>query len=385
MKNLQSAWEKSFTHSPYRIGIHVLFWMVYFGLLMWFNYYMLSMIGQKSADAWNNILFGFLCNIPLFTISYYLTMGTTYRLLMEKKKYFLAVLCLVGCFVVFTQLFYLACWGCFKLADALDIKLDLRGLTFQKIVDEKGYRGLFSSGMAWVQMLTSYFFLMSFPVAARVFRDQLRLQKKKNMLEQENLKLEMDFLKAQIHPHFLFNTLNNIYSLITHNESKKSAGMVSGLSSLLRYALYDGKTEFILLEKEIQMLKDFIALEEVRSDDTDISMAFPETIPTIKIPSFLLLPLVENAFKHGVNALLQKSLVKINVQIDTNELCLRVTNTFDKVGEKKNSGGLGLLNLRKRLDYYYKDRYYLDLETIDNLFSAVLKLPLSCPQLNASL
>lgn len=211
----------------------------------------------------------------------------------------------------------------------------------------------------------------------------MRMQKKQSELQKKNVQLEMDFLKAQIHPHFLFNTLNNIYSLITHDENKKSAEMVSGLSSLLRYALYDGKTEFILLEKEIGMIKDFIGLQEVRSDDMHLDLKMPDNIPETMVPPFLLLPLIENAFKHGANSQLSHPCVKIEIEIQENQLWLQVKNSFDQEYRKENSGGLGLLNLKKRLDYYYKDKYLLVTDEEDNIFIATLKLPLLCPQSNA--
>src|SRR5699024_913399 len=113
-------------------------------------------------------------------------------------------------------------------------------------------------------------------------------------LEKENLRLQMEFLKAQIHPHFLFNTLNNIYAMTSSRKSEKASEMISGLSSLLRYVLYEGKEEFIPLEKEIALLKNFIALEAIRSDDLSLTVDFPESsLSTIKVPPFLLLPLIE--------------------------------------------------------------------------------------------
>ena len=159
--------------------------------------------------------------------------------------------------------------------------------------------------------------------------------------------------------------------------------MISGLSSLLRYALYDGKTEFILLEKEIGMIKDFIGLEEVRTDDMHLDVKMPGNIPAVRIPPFLLLPLIENAFKHGANSQLSHPCVKIEIDIKTDQLWLQVKNSFDQEYRSKNSGGLGLLNLKKRLDYYYPDNYMLETDEQNKIFFATLKFPLSCPPLNA--
>lgn len=344
---------------------------------------MLTTIGKTGREAWNHIALDLFFNIFIICITYYLTIASAYRLTFKKNKYLLAVVSLIVCMIVFSQLLYLGFRGSIFLAKALGMKINSGGLPFGEAILKWGYKGVFTSILAWSQILISYFLLMGPPITGRFFRDQLRLQHHKNVLEKENLKLEMDFLKAQIHPHFLFNTLNNIYSLISHQETGKSAAMVSGLSSLLRYALYDGKAEFIPLEKEVMMLKDFIALEEVRSDDTKLDIDFPDEIPALKIPPFLLLPLVENAFKHGVNSQLEQSAVMIQLSISQKEITLVVHNSFDADYRKKNSGGLGLLNLEKRLDYYYHKKYFLQTEEEQNLFTAQLKLPLICPQLNA--
>src|SRR5699024_12064352 len=119
---------------------------------------------------------------------------------------------------------------------------------------------------------------------------------------------------------------------------EKSDEMVSGLSSLIRYALYEGKVEFISLEKEIEMLKDYIALEEARTDEIDLEIEIPShsCLSKIRLPPFLLLPLVENAFKHGVNSQFQKSSLKIKIEITPNSVRLFVQNNFDVEFRKKN-------------------------------------------------
>jgi sensor histidine kinase YesM len=315
-------------------------------------------------------------------IVFYLTILTAYRNIINEKKYLIGGLYLMMCIAVYINLFYLSenwillllkRWQC-------PVPPYLEGLSMYW---QRGYVKFIASPVLIIQLAFSYFFYMFLPVSCKFLRDQMRLQKREAALQKQNIQLEMDFLKAQIHPHFLFNTLNNIYSLISHNEPKKSADMVSKLSSLLRYSLYDGKREFIPLEKEIGMLKDVIALEEVRSDDVLLTVDFPDVVPFVKLPSFLLLPLVENAFKHGVNTQLDQSCVKIRLQTTEDDITLKVANTFDAEYRKKNVGGLGLLNLRRRLDHYYSSHYTLQIGEKEGLFTAILKLPLSCPTLNA--
>jgi LytS/YehU family sensor histidine kinase len=194
----------------------------------------------------------------------------------------------------------------------------------------------------------------------------------------------MDSLKAQIHPHFLFNTLNNIYSLNLDAETEKASQMISRLSSLLRYVLYKGKTEYIALMSEVEMLQDFIKLEAVRSDNLDLSLDISNHIDEqIYLPPFLLLPLVENAFKHGVNSQLNRSFIEINLSVNQEYIVLKVINSFDDDYREADTGGLGLSNLHKRLEYYYPEADALTTYEQDNRFTATLKIPLQCQKYSA--
>jgi sensor histidine kinase YesM len=375
MNQLRRAWEKSFTDRNYRIGLHALFWIVYIFLLLAVDFFIHNSMAPRSHFNNIDILSALAGDLILIGVTYYLTITLSYQSIFIKKKYIRGLLYLIVCIIVFIHLFYFV--ESFAISQIKKSGKELP-VYLQSIAayTDKGYVYFMTIPFLIIQIAFGCFFYLFLPVSCKFLRDQMRMQKKQSELQKKNIQLEMDFLKAQIHPHFLFNTLNNIYSLISHDENKKSAEMVSGLSSLLRYSLYDGKTEFILLEKEIGMLKDFIGLEEVRTDDLHLDIKMPDHIPAIKFPPFLLLPLVENAFKHGANSQLSHPCVKIEIVISDHQLCLQVKNSFDHEYRKENSGGLGLLNLKKRLDYYYYDNYSLETDEEDNIFIATLKLPL---------
>ncbi len=382
MNQLQIAWEKSFTDKPYRIGLHVLFWLVFISLSLVIGFYINSSLAPVWHFYYKDVLVSFAADLVLMGVAYYLTIFLPYRNIFIKKRYMRGLFFVIVCIIAYIQLFYFIetiAIGYFKRSGHA---LPPNSQSIAIYID-KGYVYFMTLPILVFQIAFSYFFYMFLPVCCKFLRDQMRMQKQQSELQKKNIQLEMDFLKAQIHPHFLFNTLNNIYSLVTHNENKKSAEMISGLSSLLRYALYDGKTEFILLEKEIRMVKDFIGLEEVRTDDMHLDVKMPGNIPADKIPPFLLLPLIENAFKHGANSQLSHPYVKIEIEISEHQLWLQVKNSFDPEYRRENSGGLGLLNLKKRLDYYYPDNYMLETDEQNNIFFATLKLPLPCPQSNA--
>lgn len=376
MTTWNNIWRKSFTERPYRFGLHIAFWILYFIAFSFWDYYLLSLTGWAGKGFTVTFWISMAINVILVVSSAYLTFFTAYRFLVKRQKYlwfFLTLAADVLLFCVFLALGQaFTMWILPHLGVTSCPKPDA---TISKM--SKGAWGI-------VQMVLSYFALLCLPVAAKFFRDQMRLQYRKIDLEKQNMQLQMDFLKAQIHPHFLFNTLNNIYSLTTNMESGKASDVVFGLSSLLRYALYEGRSELISLEKEINMLQHFIDLEVIRSDDLQLTVDFPKQIDEqIKLPPFLLLPLVENAFKHGVNSQFGLSNVQIKLTADAVKIELTVSNNFDRDYRRHNEGGIGLVNLRKRLDYYYVKNYTFETKEIGNQFIAHLILPVSCPKSNA--
>ena len=323
---------------------------------------------------------GVIFNPIIITFSYYFTIFTTYRFLVKTQQYIWFFVFIVINILIFSNLMIGGeALMCVILPD-LGVT-DIPKAAMESGYAKYGYWGSLTSILRMMQMIISYFALLCLPVASKFFRDQLRVQKQQNNLEKENLQLQMDFLKAQIHPHFLFNTLNNIYSLSTHKESGKAAEMISRLASLLQYAIYKGKNEFIGLNNEIEMLKDYINLEAIRSDSLKIKLDFQENMnQSIMLPPFLLLPLVENAFKHGVRSQLDESCIRIKLFITEDYTQLEVINSFNNDYRGKNRGGFGLSNLQKRLNYYYSDTYTLETKENGHLFTAILKIPILCPK-----
>ena len=379
MNRLQMLWKKSFTPGPQRTVVHLLFWLLYFTVFAGITVSAMSATGQQGRDLFLSLAIVLVFNMVILILTYYLIAALVYPLFIRQHRYLFGIVLLLACFLFFAHLTYLGNLLALHLKAMCDLQAE-KPSGLEALVAKDGYLGFVRSGWVWVQLGFSFGLFMGVPLTGRFFRDHLRLQERENSLEKQNLKLEMHFLKSQIQPHFLFNTLNNIYSLIVHGEQEKSAAMVSGLSSLLRYTLYDSRTEFSSLEKELTMLRNFIDLEAVRSDHTRLEVHLPEAAPAGKLPAFLLLPLVENAFKHGVNAQLREASLRITLEIGTDKLLLTVDNSFDPEYRKSKAGGLGLVNLRKRLDYYYGKHYALKQQETGNHYSASLKIPLLCPR-----
>ena len=205
------------------------------------------------------------------------------------------------------------------------------------------------------------------------------LKEKRNLqLLKEKTEAQLQLLTAQVHPHFLFNTLNNIYSL-TQNESPRGSKMIMELSDLLRYILSEGNKSSVPLEKDLRMLKEYIDLEKIRyGNRLDVHISIPEKTGYLQIAPLLLLPFVENCFKHGASKFLINPW--INLKIDLNE-----TTMFMKLMNGKESmqsgaaakSGIGIVNVKKRLELLYKDKYELQIIDEQEVFVVNLKLELA--------
>jgi two-component system LytT family sensor kinase len=182
-------------------------------------------------------------------------------------------------------------------------------------------------------------------------------------LEKEKLNSELSFLKAQINPHFFFNTLNNIYAL-TIIDVEASREALHKLSRMMRYVLYETQNATVLLSHELSFIEDYIQLMRLRlTEKVTIEFDKPELLSETPIAPMILLPFVENAFKHGVSSL-KDSYIKIAVSQDENVLTLQVKNTLfdDKKEGLDESNGIGLVNTRRRLDILYPEKYDLSIK-----------------------
>jgi two-component system LytT family sensor kinase len=200
----------------------------------------------------------------------------------------------------------------------------------------------------------------------------------KSNLEKQNLQLELSFLKSQVNPHFLFNTLNNIQSYILQDDKMKSVALIGQLSDFMRFALYECNEEFIDLQKEISMLEDYVALERVRCDDrVEISFDTMGNFSEHTIPPLILIPFVENAFKHGAEMQNGQAWIRIFIAIDKGTLQLKVENNhLINSWDKPTNGGIGLTNIKRRLQYYFPGKHVLQIDNDHQVFTVNLNIDL---------
>ncbi|MEO6286722.1 MAG: histidine kinase [Dyadobacter sp.] len=201
-------------------------------------------------------------------------------------------------------------------------------------------------------------------------------------LQNEALTMELKVLKSQINPHFVFNVLNAAYAKILP-VAEDAAEYLQKASGILRFALYEANDEFIKLDKEIQYIKHYVELESIRSTrrcKIDL-VQHGEIDDAHQIPTFLLITLVENAFKHGVHATRHNSYVDIHIGVTPELLEFSITNSKPNVptmrkGNRETSGGIGLVNLKKRLEMYYPDNHLVEKTTTAEEYKVSIKLPL---------
>lgn len=214
----------------------------------------------------------------------------------------------------------------------------------------------------------------SIKYAGQVRSTQTRLLQ----LQRDNLTLELNALKAQINPHFLFNTLNNIYSLALQ-KSDQTADMVLRLSDMMRYVLYECNSGAVSLEREVEFISNYVELERIRhGKHVSINFTLSGDTGDKKIEPLLLIPLVENSFKHGINAQMENSYVNIQFEVNDHTVRLSVENSIPANGTlMKEKGGIGLDNVRKRLELIYPGNHRLEISPFKNRYLVTLQLNLS--------
>lgn len=211
-------------------------------------------------------------------------------------------------------------------------------------------------------------------------KNWLKGEKLKQSLKQEKLIAELNFLKSQINPHFLFNVLNMAFSSATCNGDEKTADIIEKLSGLMRYMLYESNVDRVNLEKEVEFLNNYIKLQKMRlSSDisTEVNFQVIGNISRNQIAPLILIPFIENAFKYGIS-LDQPGEILILLSINGDSLEFNVQNKIHlsaRAVDKKNSG-IGLVNVRKRLDLLYPGKHSLTVENDGSLFSVNLLLTL---------
>lgn len=211
--------------------------------------------------------------------------------------------------------------------------------------------------------------------AIKLLKGKMMNQRKMQALQQEKLAAELNFLKAQSNPHFLFNTLNNLYGLARRND-QNTASSIMKLSNIMRYILQECSSSTIPIEKEVKVIEDYIALEKLRYDDR-LKVTFQKEVEDWKtaVAPLILLPFVENAFKHGASETRFDTKIDIELKIENQQLKFSVMNTRDS-NEKLAGKGTGLKNVNRQLELIYGENAELKIYPKNDQFIVDLSINL---------
>ena len=223
-----------------------------------------------------------------------------------------------------------------------------------------------------------HFLLVSTGAAFKLLLDYARSQKRLREVSKEKAAAELNFLKSQINPHFLFNSLNSIYFLIDKQNTAARETLLQ-FSDLLRYQLYDCNAEDIAIEKEVDYLQDYIRLQQLRKDQQyEVSVKIAEDVKGFRITPLLLIPFVENAFKHISHHSNQRNFVQVSMARENGSFRFEVENSKDaRQHSTEPPGGIGLSNVKRRLELLYPGKFELQIADNDSTFKVALNLHLS--------
>ncbi|HRE66616.1 MAG TPA: histidine kinase [Cyclobacteriaceae bacterium] len=235
----------------------------------------------------------------------------------------------------------------------------------------------FYSSFFIIQMVAVTLLIVLFVGMLRFAVEWFELESKRKEIENEKLMAELNFLKAQINPHFLFNTLNNLYYL-AYTKSDNTTEVIAKLSQMMRYMIYDSNHTQVLLSKEIEYMQNYISLERLRlNDQIPIKFEVFGNPDNLRIAPLVLITFLENAFKHGVSGNNAKCWVNVSIKLEGKQLIYTVENSKPETANGHEKSGIGLQNVKRRLDLSYPDQYKLITEDKKDVYYVQVTLTLS--------
>ncbi|MEH6306278.1 sensor histidine kinase [Olivibacter sp. CPCC 100613] len=320
--------------------------------------------GLPAATLFKINLYGTLLLAGL----YYTLVYGLYPYLIRRKSIAYSVLGLIMLFILYTIIDgYIEAFLLRNCTDCMAL-LERNNPNYYKFLQQPFSNVVFKRFMS-LGLPIGIIFMLGLPISIKVGLAALRNAYAKAELIKEKAKLELDFLKSQFNPHFLFNALNNIYGLILRGSTTQSASMIAHLSAFLRYTIYEVNNEWMPIAEEATLIENYLELEKIRLNHTEISIDLKIENPSAQFPSLLLMPSVENAFKHTADV--PGAFVHFVIHVNQEQLYFMEENTIDD--SKENIyGGLGLQNLRKRLAFFYPDRYQYELNEQANRYQVTL-------------
>lgn len=352
-----------------RVVVHVLFWSAMFAIFMvLYNRY-------DEEYAWLLASKDLLAVTVIFYTTSYIIIP---RWLMQ-NKFLLSFIWLLVIYLWWGGLSYLVYWGINRYVDKMEANLEY---VVEKVM-QMGLLGPIKPSTMSMYIL-DFVYLISLPVGIKLIEAVLSVRNQKTELELKNTELELNnaqlelaFLKSQINPHFLFNALNNILILMG-KDVHKAIDSQRHLTGILGYLVYDSNRSTVSLEEEYAFLRNYIELERIRlNPDTSIEVSIEADAPNYKVVPLILFPFLENAFKHGPMASGKESNMRIIINAKRKLLTMDISNSFIKLDKPVGyKGGVGIENVRRRLELNYPDNHLLKIRDDNGCYSVVLTMRL---------
>lgn len=337
-----------------KVVLHFLFWF-----LVWFFFYIFFSVGTSNISFlfWFSILLSSISIVASYVFMYDLIPK---YLLTKKYKQFILYSFYTAVFVTTGVLMTVAFGFVFFF-----------NLEFQQMPTLTKSASVILICVLLIVALTSSLKILKYNYQSLEEKKSLETQFLETQLQLKEQ--ELKFLKMQIHPHFLFNSLNTIYGFAI-KKADETPDMILKLSNLLDYILYQVEKPVVILEEEVHHLEDYIALEKMRFHDTlQVNFKKEQTDAVLQIPPMLLIPFVENSFKHGV-VIDEVLSVNINLKTDANYLFFEIENS--STIKRKSTTGIGLQNIKKRLQMLYPEKHQLQIIEGKSIFKVVLRIEL---------
>ncbi|MCG2617512.1 sensor histidine kinase [Terrimonas sp. NA20] len=353
--------------SRYISFYELLIWLIYVCVFKYSDYASSSHLPRMRANFPFPELIIFAIATTLYVIPFYRWLGPFFL----KKKW------RIGLF--FFTLFYFLFVA--KWTNLLVSYLFLQNnhSEVMQLFYEKQYQWyLHSVGLRGYKLTETMFDLLAF-VSVMFTRYAFETEQKKHALEKDNLVLQLETLKAQLHPHFLFNTLNSIYGMSLTGEPD-TPEYILRLSDMMRYILYDCQQSKVQLEKDLEFLDNYLQMEKKRYPQADIEFSVENNAPgQYKIAPLLLIPFLENSFKHGSHRVMDSGYIRGKLIVHDKELEFDLSNSIilTTPQQKAAYGGVGIANVKKRLALYYPGTHTLKIEEDQSTYSVKLKISLT--------
>jgi two-component system LytT family sensor kinase len=332
---------------------HLLFWIYYsVGL-----YHPIAQINAEKNQNNQWYLYSSVSTSILFTMAcVYVCIYLLLPKLLGKGKYIKLIFCVIGTIMLSAIL-------------EMTAEFVYRKLFLNQFMSSTSFFVGFVS--IFVDTLTVSLLFVSITVMQFFYTKEQR----DKLIEKERLEAELNFLKAQINPHFLFNALNSIYVLM-EEDKQLARNILLKFSSILRYQLYECNTNFTSLKKEVAFIDDYIALEKTRNaKNLTVTVNSPKAFLNETIAPFILMPFIENAFKHISHFKEKKNTIDITAVVVEKNFTLNIANTYEPQADKEDAG-LGINNVKRRLELLYPKKYTLDIAKDGQHFCLILKLQL---------